>query len=397
MSYSFSDLKYYKEKYPHMKFHKSWVVTNTIANLLGQCEAYTRAICNTPMLPQHYLKALNVSLIKGAQATTAIEGNTLSEDEITSIGVGGKLPPSKEYQGQEVLNILEAYDKLRQEVVIKDKCSLVTPKLIMRFHKLVGKGLDKKYFNSELGVFRTEQRGVGGYVCPDPWDIEALIVIFCDYLKHQFKFDKDKEDYQNTIIQAIVAHVYLEWIHPFGDGNGRTGRLLEFYILLRGGFPDVASHILANYYNETRPIYYGQLDNATKQQSLTEFIEYALIGLRDGLQKALQNVQDSQQRITWERHVFEKFKGIKYHNKHVFKRRRDLILAFPDNVSLSREEIPEINTQIAKLYGGLNERTLIRDIAELLELKLLVKVGKDKYKANNKVVKGYVAMRRNGV
>ncbi|NOY75701.1 MAG: hypothetical protein GXP32_07900 [Kiritimatiellaeota bacterium] len=33
-----------------------------------------------------------------------------------------------------------------------------------------------------------------------------------------------------------LAHVYIAWIHPFGDGNGKTARLMEFYLLLRSGF-----------------------------------------------------------------------------------------------------------------------------------------------------------------
>jgi len=41
-------------------------------------------------------------------------------------------------------------------------------------------------------------------------------------------------------------------IHPFGDSNGRTARLIEFYILLRAGLPDMVSHILSNHYNDTR-------------------------------------------------------------------------------------------------------------------------------------------------
>jgi Fic family protein len=75
----------------------------------------------------------------------------------------------------------------------------------------------------------------------------------------------------------------MEFIHPFGDGNGRTGRLIEFYILLRSGAPIITSHILSNFYNETRPEYYRQFENARKKKDLTEFLQYAVLGYRDGL------------------------------------------------------------------------------------------------------------------
>ncbi|NJN71060.1 MAG: hypothetical protein HC801_12855, partial [Nitrospira sp.] len=86
----------------------------------------------------------------------------------------------------------------------------------------------------------------------------SLFDRFCEWLKKEFCFDSGSQSFEDAVIQAIVTHVYLEWIHPFGDGNGRTGRLLEFYILLRAGNPDISSHILSNFYNETRAEYYRQ-------------------------------------------------------------------------------------------------------------------------------------------
>ena len=66
------------------------------------------------------------------------------------------------------------------------------------------------------------------------------------------------------ILSAILAHLYLAWIHPFGDGNGRSARLLEFGVLLTGRVPTVAAHLLANFYNDTRSEYYRQLRIASE-------------------------------------------------------------------------------------------------------------------------------------
>jgi hypothetical protein len=67
------------------------------------------------------------------------------------------------------------------------------------------------------------------------------------------------------LIAAVVAHVYFEWIHPFGDGNGRTGRLIELKLLLEAGVPQPAAHLLSNHYNATRPNITG---NSTKPVSM---------------------------------------------------------------------------------------------------------------------------------
>ena len=81
--------------------------------MLGQCVAYTKAISNTPIMPQFYDELMRLALRKGAQATTAIEGNTLSDEEIAKLQEGQKLPPSKEYQDIEVRNSLDAVNELR--------------------------------------------------------------------------------------------------------------------------------------------------------------------------------------------------------------------------------------------------------------------------------------------
>jgi hypothetical protein len=67
-----------------------------------------------------------------------------------------------------------------------------------------------------------------------------------------------------AILKAIMAHLYLAWIHPFGDGNGRTARLLEFHILLEAGVPLPVAHLLSDHSNRTRAEYYRQLDRASK-------------------------------------------------------------------------------------------------------------------------------------
>lgn len=46
------------------------------------------------------------------------------------------------------------------------------------------------------------------------------------------------------IIRAILAHLYLAWIHPFGDGNGRTARSMELHLLMDSGVPSAAAQLL---------------------------------------------------------------------------------------------------------------------------------------------------------
>lgn len=358
--------------YPHLAFDKQWEITPTIMFLLGQCEAFVKAIKHTPLLPQDFSRLMRVALIKGAQATTAIEGNTLSEDEVKLVADGAKLPPSKEYLAQEVRNIVNALNELQKEVVDYNRVQLIDADLLKRFHALVGKDLGE-HFAAIPGKFRENQVVVGSYRCPAPEHVEDLVENFCEWMPREFQFGQGEQPFWKVVLQAMVAHVYVEWIHPFSDGNGRTGRLVEFYVMLRGGNPNIASHILSNHYNQTRTEYYRQLELASKERALTRFFEYALTGLRDGLESTLLTIQASQFEITWQKMVYDELDKVKASQMPLFKRRRRLALDFPKHRVVRLEEIPHINTHLAGLYAGVSQRTIIRDLSELVRLELLSK------------------------
>lgn len=370
--------------YDHISFRKQWEISEESAYMLGECHAFVHALTDIPLQPEDREELLGVSLRKGAQATTAIEGNTLSEEEIARLQEGWSLPPSKEYLQTEVNNILEAFNSLLREIVTEDKVSFITPDLIKHFHHMIGKDLGD-HFDAIPGRFREDRRHVGPYLTPDHKYIPELIKSLCDWLRKEFHFN-DGQGFRTAVIQAIVTHVYIEWIHPFGDGNGRTGRLLEFYILLRAGLPNIVSHILSNFYNLTRPEYYRQLDKARKKRDLTEFIQYALLGFRDGLKENLDLIQNSQLSIFWRHYIYETFADLKYTKKTAFKRKRSLILQMPIGEAFSLDELLLISPDIARKYAMLKRPTILRDLKELQELNLLRKVGRN-YVANTETLK----------
>lgn len=379
-------------EYPHISFRRQWTITESVSNMLGQCEAYVDIIRNSPILPNHYDYLMHVALSKGAQATTAIEGNTLSDEEVEKIMLKKRLPPSKEYQEIEVRNLIDAFNELLVEVVGNNLEDLISIDLLKRFHKMVGKDLGE-HFQAIPGRLRENDAFVGTYRCPDYLDVEELLANLTSWLKQEFKFHHGEQSFTEKIIQAIVTHVYIEWIHPFGDGNGRTGRLVEFYILLRGGNPDITSHILSNYYNQTRPEYYRQLEVATRKGDLTEFLKYAVMGFRDGLKLTLEIIQKSQFEITWQKLVYNKFDEFRDKmsriNKDAFKRQRAVALASFDK-NFTADEMLLLSPEIARHYLNTNIRTIKSDIERLKSMDLLIEVDK-KLQANLSLMKGMTA------
>lgn len=195
------------------------------------------------------------------------------------------------------------------------------------------------------------------------------------WLTDEFHYNKGLQSFSEILIQAIVTHVYIEWIHPFSDGNGRTGRLVEFYILLRGGNPDVTSHLMSNHYNQTRPEYYRLLEKARHDRDLTSFIQYSLTGFRDGLKQTLDDIHLSQIEITWQKLIYDKFDEVRHTMKiDKFKRLRHLALE-----SIFRKfdpkDVADLSIGLAKQYSNVIPRTVQRDIEQLQSMEILIRQG----------------------
>ena len=382
--------------HPHISFERNWQVAEDTLFMLGQCEAIIRIISAAPLEPENRQKLLLVSLRKGAQATTAIEGNTLSEEEIIKIDEGGKLPPSKEYLQTEVQNVISALNKILSEVVIDGKEHLITPELIKSFHSYIGKDLGD-HFRAVPGQFRTAGHDVivGSYKPPLGKDVVPLIIQLCDWLKVTFHYEDGKQNFSEQVLQVIVSHVYIAWIHPFDDGNGRTARLIEFYLLLRAGLPDIASHILSNHYNDTREEYYRQLEQAGKEKNLSRFIAYAVLGFRDGLNEVLDVVQNNVLKTAWRNYIYEILDSKKSagKTKAIVKRRRDIALNFPMDAFKSIESLLNDNPAFIRAYAHYSPMTLKRDLLELEKLELIVRQG-DTYKANIEILKQSMPLRK---
>jgi len=382
------------EGFPHLRFQKHWEIREKVQYQLGECDALVRSITNTPLRPKDREELMSMSFIKGAQATTAIEGNTLSQEEIELIYEGQDLPPSREYLQIEVQNVLDAFNYLHEQVIFNNAEWFITPKLLLSFHKMISKNLGK-HLDAIPGRWREDNRQVGPYLAPDHNYVKALTKKLCDWIKREFNFGRGKQEFRIAVIQAIVTHVYIEWIHPFGDGNGRTGRLAEFYILLRAGLPDITSHILSNFYNQTRTEYYRQLNECRKLRDLTSFIEYAVQGFRDGLLENLNIIQESQFKIFWRNHIYTTFADLEYNKKEVFKRKRNLMMGIPiEEVWRTQDEIlSNIPHKLALEYMQLKPVTLRRDLDEMVELELLVK-EKKKYQPNISVLHASLPQRK---
>lgn len=368
--------------FPHICFRKTWQIEDDVMYMAGECDAIVRAVSYLPLSPVVRQEMLRVSLVKGAMATTAIEGNTLTEEDVRAIQEGrSEILKSRKYLEQEVRNVLDALNGILDQVVNRHVIVPVTPDLIQSFNRQVGRDLGES-FESVPGEFRMREVVVGAYRPPDHRIVKELVSQMCEWLKREFGYEQEsRPSFLAGIVEAIVAHVYLVWIHPFCDGNGRTARLLEFYLLLRGGIPNICAHVLSNYYNNTRSEYYRQLSNAGKTCDLTGFIRYAISGLHDGLVEILTTAQRHQIASAWRNYLYDRIHAENY-SQNVSRRYTKLLAGMDVFTTYSRDQLLVLSPEVAAIYGKITPGTIARDLKVLLGLSLVKEVAPGGYRAN---------------
>lgn len=354
--------------------------------LLGEARSKCEHITEVPLLPKTAEEVHQLYLIKGAQATTAIEGNTLTEEEIRRHLAGNlRLPPSKEYLAREIDNMVGAFNHLNYDIMHGEVTPL-SPASIKAFNREILKGLDLED-GVVPGEFRKHSVVVARYRGAPAEDCEYLVQRLCEWIGGP-DFTPPAETagmgLVYAILRAVAAHLYLAWIHPFGDGNGRTARFVEFQILVTAGIPTPAAHLLSNHYNETRAEYYRQLDQASKTGNPVPFIVYAVRGFVDQLKTQLAFMHKQHHWLVWRNYVEEQ---LDEGGSEPERRQIRLVLALSAQRSpVAGAGLRELTPELATTYATRTPKTLARDLNALERKKLIERAGKG-YRARTEIVR----------
>lgn len=151
--------------------------------------------------------------------TNAIEGSTITLEETREL-VEHKIAPNKPLN-----DIKETENHVKVFLEMLKKKEKFSNQLILKWHKKLFQETKKDI----AGKFRTYLVRVGSYIAPDWQDVNKL-------MKELVKFYNENKK-MNTIELAARLHYKFEKIHPFGDGNGRVGRLIMNYVLWHNNYP----------------------------------------------------------------------------------------------------------------------------------------------------------------
>ena len=215
---------------------------------------------------------------RNVHASTAIEGNPLTLEQVRALEEGRELVASDTRSRREVINYFAGLRYVEKHVAKKT----IRHDDLFELHRiLAGEVMDQ----GEAGRYRTIAVRVGRYLPPAPGDVSGLMFELLDWWNH-------RATTLSPVLSSAILHYRFEAIHPFADGNGRTGRALALWELYRRGFDTHHIFSVDEFYWEDRPRYYAALEAVRHAgEDLTSWLEYCTEGLRQTLERVWLRVQ----------------------------------------------------------------------------------------------------------
>lgn len=319
-------------------YQPPFTMTEEITNLVIEIGEQVGAVAAYDSLqPNPTLR--RESRIKSIHSSLAIEQNTLTLEQVSDV-IDGKRILGPPQDIREVKNAYEAYERISS----LDPYSVTN---LLQAHKILMEGLVK-----EAGVFRSKNVGVyAGSQLIHAGTPANYVPELIDQL-----FTWMKQSKLHPLVKSCIFHYEFEFIHPFADGNGRTGRLWQSLILQKWK-PFFAWLPVETLIHEQQDGYYAALNASNTMGESTIFVTFMLKIIRDSLVDIIKT-QDSH---------------------------RDVGTNVGINVGTNEEKVLLLLHQDGKLTAkvlaatlGLTERQIERIIASLKKQGILIRHGASK-------------------
>ncbi len=255
---------------PYTITSKILLLTNEITEMITEVSAIKKEKSAPILRKKNRVRSITGSL--------QIEGNTLSEEEVTAI-IEGKRVLGSVREIEEVKGAIKAYEDLEQYDATKlDDLLLAHKRMMGGILKNAG-----SFRRSNVGVYGKE--GVS-HIAPPPYRVPELMGELFEWL------GKTKE---HPLVASSVFHYEFEFIHPFSDGNGRIGRLWQSVIL--GSFRNIFYYVpIESVVKKHQKTYYESLEAAGFVGESTPFVEFMLESIHLSVKDFLKEYQKSDQK-----------------------------------------------------------------------------------------------------
>jgi Fic family protein len=261
-----------------MSYQPHFTVSPRLLTLIERIAALREKILSAAVQVSWIPALQKDTRVRNTHSSTAIEGNPLSLEEVRALEEGQSLTAAAPRSRREVLNYFAGLRFIERGARKKS----TRHEDVLRLHQIIGAGVMEQ---GEAGRYRQIQVRVGTYVPPPPEQISGRMAEMLEW------WNKEAAQW-SPVISSAVIHYEFEAIHPFADGNGRTGRALALWEMYRRGFDSHHIFSVDEFYWEDRPRYYKALDGVRRAGGdLTAWLEYTAEGLHATLNKVWARIQ----------------------------------------------------------------------------------------------------------
>jgi len=353
---------------------------NRLMPYLIQANILHATVRDLPILPDMAARLEEEIIRRSIFGTAAIEGNPLKEEEVAKIVSEPDKRESLERADKEIRNLKTAYGYLAKIKVNTGSAFLLEEDQIRLIHSMITH--DIVHEQNVPGQYRNHLVRVGdgshGGVYTPPHILEDIQKLMSEFM---LWINSAEVTTLDPIIRVALAHYYFGLIHPFGDGNGRTARLIEAMLMKSSGLTFVPV-MLSNYYYRNVDDYFWafSITRKNREHDVTHFLEFALKGVIESLTEIKDRIIYFIRKFTLRDYFLflRKEMGLN-------RRRQDLLMILLDESGpFSFDDLFSV-PKFRVLYKSVSQRTAKRDLKALCEQNLL-DCKKDQYTLNLRVL-----------
>ncbi len=333
-------------------FKPDYQITNIILSNIAEIEASKQIIENAPLVPAWERQFREDAVIRQVHHSTAIEGNALNYTETKKLVEGKKIESVRKRDIREILNYRKAV-----EFISKNKDSELTLDFLLQAHKLLLDGI----LDEEAGRLRIKDVVIMSSKTqdvimepPSADEVEGEVEDLIEW------YNTDGQKVHPILKAGILQHTVTN-IHPFLEGNGRTSRLISTWSLYKDNYDIKEFFSLEEYYDQDPKGYYEALASADDGE-ISQWLEYFTTGLAVELGRIKTRILD----ISRDVKVKNKVGQMALNDRQI-----EIIKFLEENEKIQ-------NADWQRLFPKVSDDTILRDLKDLIDKKLIKKKGSTK-------------------
>lgn len=359
-------------------YQPKFTISPKILRDIGLIEGAKAVISSAALLPAWEAKFKADAQLRAVHYGTHVEGNELNLEEVRKV-MEGREVVARERDIKEVINYRKVLDFLEKLLEIKDEKTrgkewrmengrpvhrkIYTEETLKELHRLAVAGIVPE---EEVGKYRQVavvlRDVLTGEIVHRPAPAVEVPFLIADF----FEWLNDSATWNlHPILKAGITHYAIVNIHPFTEGNGRVSRAMATLIMLNEGYDIRRLFSLEEYYDKNVAAYYYALKTADQNpdHDLTGWLEFFV----EGVAVEFNQVKEKVQRLSLDLKLKAKAGEPIFLNERQIK-----LVEWIENVGYLS------NAQFKEILPMVSEDTVLRDLKDLINKKIIRKRGKTK-------------------